>query len=149
MPLLVVTRSEKGAIAVAGGERAEVGAEPVAAVVDTTGAGDLFAAGFLAGQAQGRGLEDSLRIGAIAAAEVISHYGARPEADLKAGRRRLGYGWGCGGPAAAGGPATRDVDVGRRRGDFGRRPGRLGRRRGGFGGHERETRGLAGLRKVP
>jgi sugar/nucleoside kinase (ribokinase family) len=84
VPLLVVTRSEKGAIAVAGGERVEVSAEPVDAVVDTTGAGDLFAAGFLAGQAQGRGLEDSLRIGAIAAAEVISHYGARPEADLKA-----------------------------------------------------------------
>jgi len=81
---LVVTRSEKGAIALAGGERAEVPAEPVAKVVDTTGAGDLFAAGFLAGLAQGRGLEDSLRIGAIAAAEVISHYGARPEADLKA-----------------------------------------------------------------
>ena len=59
-------------------------AEPVDAVVDTTGAGDLFAAGFLAGQAQGRSLEDSLHIGAIAAAEVISHYGARPEADLKA-----------------------------------------------------------------
>ena len=84
VPLLVVTRSEKGAIAIAGGERAEVAAEPVAKVVDTTGAGDLFAAGFLAGQAQGRGLEQSLRIGAIAAAEVISHYGARPEADLKA-----------------------------------------------------------------
>jgi len=84
VPLLVVTRSEKGAIAIAEGERAEVAAEPVAHVVDTTGAGDLFAAGFLAGQAQGRGLEDSLRIGAIAAAEVISHYGARPEADLKA-----------------------------------------------------------------
>jgi sugar/nucleoside kinase (ribokinase family) len=84
VPLLVVTRSEKGAIAAAGAERAEVGAEPVARIVDTTGAGDLFAAGFLAGQAQGRGLEDSLRIGAIAAAEVISHYGARPEADLKA-----------------------------------------------------------------
>ena len=50
-------------------------------MVDTTGAGDLFAAGFLAGQTQGRSLEDSLRIGAIAAAEVISHYGARPEAD--------------------------------------------------------------------
>jgi sugar/nucleoside kinase (ribokinase family) len=84
VPLLVVTRSEKGAIAVTAGERAEVGAEPVARIVDTTGAGDLFAAGFLAGHAQGRGLEESLRIGAIAAAEVISHYGARPEADLKA-----------------------------------------------------------------
>jgi sugar/nucleoside kinase (ribokinase family) len=81
---LVVTRSEKGAIAISHGERAEVPAEPVAQVVDTTGAGDLFAAGFLAGRAQGRGLEDSLRIGAIAAAEVISHYGARPEADLGA-----------------------------------------------------------------
>ena len=81
---LVVTRSEKGAIAVSGGARAEVPAEPVAQVVDTTGAGDLFAAGFLAGRTQGRGLEQSLTIGAIAAAEVISHYGARPEADLKA-----------------------------------------------------------------
>lgn len=81
---LVVTRSEKGAIAIRGGERAEVPAEPVGQVVDTTGAGDLFAAGFLAGLSQQRGLEESLRIGAIAAAEVISHYGARPEADLKA-----------------------------------------------------------------
>lgn len=81
---LVVTRSEQGAVAVSNGARAEVPAEPVARVVDTTGAGDLFAAGFLAGQAQGRSLEQSLRIGAIAAAEVISHYGARPEADLKA-----------------------------------------------------------------
>ena len=81
---LVVTRSEKGAIAVRGGERVAVGAEPVEKVVDTTGAGDLFAAGFLAGQAQQRSLEDSLRMGAIAAAEVISHYGARPEADLRA-----------------------------------------------------------------
>ena len=80
---LIVTRSEKGAIAVHRGERAEIGAEP-AEVVDTTGAGDLFAAGFLVGLTQRRGLEESLRIGAVAAAEVISHYGARPEADLKA-----------------------------------------------------------------
>ncbi len=81
---LVVTRSEKGAVAIRGAERVAVPAEPVAQVVDTTGAGDLFAAGFLAGQAQGRNLEHSLRMGAIAAAEVISHYGARPETDLKA-----------------------------------------------------------------
>ena len=81
---LVVTRSEQGAIATQGGERAEVAAEPVAKVIDTTGAGDLVAAGFLFGQTQGRSLEESLHIGAIAAAEVISHYGARPEADLKA-----------------------------------------------------------------
>ena len=81
---LVVTRSEKGALATRGGERAEVPAEPVAQVVDTTGAGDLFAAGFLVGEARGLGLERSLKLGAIAAAEVIQHYGARPEADLKA-----------------------------------------------------------------
>ena len=80
---LVVTRSGRGAIAVQKGERVEVPAEATE-VVDTTGAGDLFAAGFLAGQVQGRSLSDSLRMGAIAAAEVISHYGARPEADLKA-----------------------------------------------------------------
>ena len=84
VPLLVVTRSEKGALAVEGGSRVEVPAEPVERVVDTTGAGDLFAAGFLTGHAQGRTIEQSLRMGAIAAAEVISHYGARPEADLKA-----------------------------------------------------------------
>ena len=81
---LVVTRSEQGAIAVSGGERASVPAEPIERLVDTTGAGDLFAAGFLAGQARGLGLEVSLKLGAIAAAEVIQHYGARPEADLKA-----------------------------------------------------------------
>ena len=80
---LVVTRSEKGALATQRGQRADVPAAPVDKVVDTTGAGDLFAAGFLAGQAQGRSLEESLKLGAIAAAEVISHYGARPEADLK------------------------------------------------------------------
>jgi sugar/nucleoside kinase (ribokinase family) len=84
VPVLVVTRGEKGAVAVEGGETAQVAAEPVEAIVDTTGAGDLFAAGFLTGRAQGRPNAESLRMGAIAAAEVISHYGARPEADLKA-----------------------------------------------------------------
>jgi len=81
---LVVTGSESGATAVHGGERADVPAEPIERLVDTTGAGDLFAAGFLAGEARGLGLKASLRLGAIAAAEVIQHYGARPEADLKA-----------------------------------------------------------------
>jgi len=83
LPLLVVTRGDKGGIAVEKGGRVDVPAEP-AEVVDTTGAGDLFAAGFLAGQAQGRPLRERLTMGAIAAAEIISHYGARPEADLKA-----------------------------------------------------------------
>ncbi|MBA2466056.1 MAG: adenosine kinase [Sphingomonas sp.] len=80
---LVVTRGAQGALALRGSERAEVAAEPIERLVDTTGAGDLFAAGFLAGQARGLGLEPSLKLGAIAAAEVIQHYGARPEADLK------------------------------------------------------------------
>ena len=81
---LVVTRSEQGAIAVSGADRAAVPAEPIERLVDTTGAGDLFAAGFLAGQARGLSLDVSLKLGAIAAAEVIQHYGARPEKDLKA-----------------------------------------------------------------
>jgi sugar/nucleoside kinase (ribokinase family) len=84
VPMLVVTRSEAGATAIAGTERADVPAEPIDRLVDTTGAGDLFAAGFLAGQARGKSLHDSLKLGAIAAAEVIQHYGARPEKDLKA-----------------------------------------------------------------
>ena len=81
---LVVTRSAQGAVAVSGSDRVRVPAEPIERLVDTTGAGDLFAAGFLAGEARGLGLEASLKLGAIAAAEVIQHYGARPEADLKA-----------------------------------------------------------------
>lgn len=83
VPVLVATRGAQGAIAVANGERAEVAALPVERVVDTTGAGDLFAAGFLFGHVRGRGLEDCLKLGAVCAAEIISHYGARPEADLK------------------------------------------------------------------
>ena len=84
VPVLVATRSARGAIAIARGERSEVAAEPVARVVDTTGAGDLFAAGFLTGHARGESLERCLKMGAICAAEIISHYGARPEADLAA-----------------------------------------------------------------
>ena len=81
---LVVTRGAAGALAIQGGERADVRAEPVREVIDTTGAGDLFAAGFLYGHATGKSLADSLRLGAICAAEIIQHYGARPEDDLKA-----------------------------------------------------------------
>ncbi|HEX6071956.1 MAG TPA: adenosine kinase [Sphingomicrobium sp.] len=80
---LVVTRSEHGALATKLGERADVPAEPIKELVDTTGAGDLFAAGFLVGYTRGKNLENSLRLGAIAAAEVIQHYGARPEKDLR------------------------------------------------------------------
>ena len=83
VPTVVVTRSENGAHAVSGGEHAHVPAEPIDKVVDTTGAGDLFAAGFLFGHVRGRSLADSLTLGAICAAEIISHYGARPEADLQ------------------------------------------------------------------
>jgi sugar/nucleoside kinase (ribokinase family) len=81
---LVVTRGAAGALAIRGGERADIAAEPVQDVVDTTGAGDLFAAGFLHGEATGKSLEQSLKLGAICAAEIIQHYGARPEADLRA-----------------------------------------------------------------
>jgi sugar/nucleoside kinase (ribokinase family) len=82
--LLVVTCGAQGALAVERGRRvavpvAQIGGE----IVDTTGAGDLFAAGFLVGQAEGRSIEESLRMGSISAAEVISHFGARPEADLR------------------------------------------------------------------
>ncbi|WP_106640264.1 adenosine kinase [Allosphingosinicella vermicomposti] len=81
--MLVVTCGSRGAMAVAGEERASIPAIWIEEVVDTTGAGDLFAAGFLVGQAQGKSLEQSLRIGAGAAAEIISHFGARPEVDLR------------------------------------------------------------------
>jgi sugar/nucleoside kinase (ribokinase family) len=80
---LIVTRSAAGAIGVEDGERVEVPAAPVNQVVDTTGAGDLFAAGFIAARCRGRELKACLEAGAIAAAEVISHFGARPEADLR------------------------------------------------------------------
>ena len=81
---LVVTFGADGAMAIEAGERTRVAAEPVAQVVDTTGAGDLFAAGYLHGRIAGRSIEASLRLGAVCAAECIGHYGPRPIADLKA-----------------------------------------------------------------
>lgn len=79
-----LTRSEKGCVVVRGDEVHVVDAFPVARVVDTTGAGDQFAAGFLYGVTHGKDLAHAARLGALAAAEVISHYGARPEISLKA-----------------------------------------------------------------
>ena len=83
VPTVVVTRSENGAHAISNGEHAHVPAEPIAKVIDTTGAGDLFAAGFLYGYVRNKPLAESLTLGAVCAAEVISHYGARPEANLQ------------------------------------------------------------------
>jgi len=80
---LVVTRGALGALAAESGQRVEVDAAAVEHVVDTTGAGDLFAAGFLAARCRQRELKACLQAGAAAAAEVISHFGARPEADLR------------------------------------------------------------------
>ena len=90
VPVLVSTRSEKGAIAVVDGVRYEVAAAPVSQIIDTTGAGDLFAAGFLAGHVEELDVHHCLELGAVAAAEVISHWGARPEQDLKSIRANLG-----------------------------------------------------------
>ena len=80
---LIVTRGPAGALAIERGRRVEIAAAPVEKVVDTTGAGDLFAAGFLAARCRARPLERCLEAGAPAAAEVISHFGARPEANLR------------------------------------------------------------------
>jgi sugar/nucleoside kinase (ribokinase family) len=82
VPTIVVTRGPAGAVAVEKGQRVSVPAAKVAQVVDTTGAGDLFAAGFLAARCKGAPLERCLQTGALAAAEIISHFGARPESDL-------------------------------------------------------------------
>ena len=82
--IAALTRSEKGAMLIERGTSVMVPAEHVAKVVDTTGAGDLFAAGVLFGLTSGADLATSGRYGVVCAAEIISHYGARPEADLKA-----------------------------------------------------------------
>ena len=78
----VVTRSADGALVVSRGETRAVPAYPVERVVDTTGAGDLFAAGFMAGLARDLDLTDCARLGGLAAAEIIGHLGARPQANL-------------------------------------------------------------------
>ena len=80
--LAALTRSEAGSLILRGQETVTIAAEATK-VVDTTGAGDAYAAGFLAGLTSGKALDVCGRMGSIAAAEVISHYGARPEADLK------------------------------------------------------------------
>ncbi len=82
--LAVVTRGEKGCVVMTRDSVTAVPAFPVERVVDTTGAGDLFAAGFLFGLARGTDHETAARLGALAAAEVIGHLGARPETSLKA-----------------------------------------------------------------
>ncbi len=82
--IAALTRSEKGSVVVSGDQVHTVAAEKVAKVIDTTGAGDAYAAGFLYAYTQGRDLPACGRAGGLLAAEVISHYGARAEADLKA-----------------------------------------------------------------
>ena len=86
----VVTRSEKGCVVASGEGVIAVPAFPIEALVDTTGAGDLFAAGFLFGLVRGTGYENAGRLGALAAAEVIQHVGARPQVSLKELARQNG-----------------------------------------------------------
>jgi sugar/nucleoside kinase (ribokinase family) len=81
--IVAITRSEKGSVIVKGETITEVKAEPVAKVVDTTGAGDMYAAGFLFGYTEGLSMQECGRLGSIAAAEVISHFGPRPLVALK------------------------------------------------------------------
>lgn len=81
--IAAVTRGAKGSVVVNGRTKIYVESEKVENVVDTTGAGDLYAAGFLYGLTQGRSLGTCAMIGSIAAAEIISHYGARPEISLR------------------------------------------------------------------
>ena len=81
--IAVLTRSEKGATVITAKDRVSVPAAPVARVVDTTGAGDLFASGFLYGYTRGKDFAHCAKLGALCAAEIISHFGARPEVKLK------------------------------------------------------------------
>jgi sugar/nucleoside kinase (ribokinase family) len=81
--LAAVTRGEHGSVILSDGERLTVAAEPVEKVVDTTGAGDQYAAGFMFGLSRGRSLQACGRLASLAAAEVIAHYGPRPQVSMK------------------------------------------------------------------
>ena len=91
-----LTRSEKGSVILGNGAEHAIAAAPVARVVDATGAGDLYAAGFLYGLTRGLPLPSCGKIGSLCAAEIISHFGGRPErklselvAEARGGRRSL------------------------------------------------------------
>lgn len=88
--LAAVTRSEKGCVVASKDGFTAVPAFPIEQIVDTTGAGDLFAAGFLFGLSRGVGHENAARLGALAAAEIIQHIGARPKVSLKELARQNG-----------------------------------------------------------
>lgn len=89
-PVVIVTRSENGSIIAAGGEVHNIAVAPVAKVVDSTGAGDQYAAGFLYGYARGRPLPECGALASLAAAEVISHMGPRPETSLAELEKKAG-----------------------------------------------------------
>ncbi|WP_397398951.1 adenosine kinase [Phenylobacterium sp.] len=89
--LAAVTRSDKGSVILSQGQRLTVKAEPVEKVVDTTGAGDQYAAGFMFGLSRGRPLQQCGQLASLAAAEVISHYGPRPQVSLKDLAASRGY----------------------------------------------------------
>jgi sugar/nucleoside kinase (ribokinase family) len=86
----VVTRSEKGCVVASRDGVIAVPAFPIERIVDTTGAGDLFAAGFLFGLVRDTGYENAGKLGALAAAEIIQHIGARPQISLKELARQHG-----------------------------------------------------------
>jgi sugar/nucleoside kinase (ribokinase family) len=88
--IAALTCGAKGSVVVGRGERHVIAAEPVEHLVDTTGAGDLYAAGFLFGLTHGRDLATCGRLASLAAAEVISHLGARPETSLADLAARVG-----------------------------------------------------------
>lgn len=89
--IAAVTRSEKGSVIIDHGERLTVAVEPVEKVVDSTGAGDQYAAGFMFGLSRGRPLQQCGKLASLAAAEVISHYGPRPAVSLKELAESKGY----------------------------------------------------------